>query len=335
MIFSRLPKNAQRPTLNAQRSTSERLNSSFLTPNSSFRRHSLRSGMTMIELVAALALFVVILGALLTIMNTATSLWSTARGQQREQAVGRQILDLLTDDLQHAVTDAPSNGVSSLPPPTFILDTRTNQTASGVQIVLQFARHAKRQTFPPAQSGTPLSLDAVFYTYFDNALFRHAIPLSVDYADPKTLGKLLDDQRPDVESKPLHEDILKYVRDPTRNPPPAPDWSFSLLAERIDLLDLPATLPEAFARKPKSKLRAAASTSATGFYRPPQYNYLETDVLPDRIDVALRLHSAEDWATLQRLQNDSSAEADRTQDRLGLRFSKQITFPAQGGSRLP
>jgi hypothetical protein len=291
--------------------------------------------MTMIELVAALGLFVVILGALLTIMNTATSLWSTARTQQREQTVGRNLLDLLTDDLQHAVTDAPSNGVPALPP-SFILDTRTNQPPSGVQIVLQFARHAKRQTLTPPQPGTPLSLDAVFYTFVDNALFRHAIPLSVDYADPKPLGKLLSDKRPDVVDKPLHENILKYVREPTRNvPPPTSSGTYALLAERIDLLDLPATLPEAFARTPKSRLRAAASTSATGLYTPPQYEYLEADVLPDRIDVALRLHSAEDWATLDRLKSDTSDEAENTRKHLGVFLSKQITFPAQGGSRLP
>ncbi len=293
--------------------------------------------MTMIELVAALGLFVVILGALLTIMNTATSLWSTSRSQQREQTVGRNILDLLTDDLQNAVTDraTPTNVGSSLLPPSFILDTRTNQPPSGVQIVIQFARHAKRQTLTPPQPGTPLSLDAVFYTFVDNALFRHAIPLSVDYADPKPLGKLLSDKRPDVVNKSLHENILKYVKDPTRNAPPTSSGTYALLAERIDLLDLPATLPEAFARTPKSRLRAAASTSATGLYTPPQYEYLEADVLPDRIDVALRLHSAEDWATLDRLQNDTSDEADNTRKLLGVFLSKQITFPAQGGSRLP
>jgi type II secretory pathway component PulJ len=295
--------------------------------------------MTMIELVAALALFVVILGALLTIMNTATSLWSSSRSQQREQSVGQSVLEILTDDLQHAVTDSgtPTNTTGTVPP-TFILDSRTNQPASDVQIVLQFARHAKRRASTGTTAGTPLSLDAVFYTFVNNALFRHVIPLSYEttFADAKPLGELLDGQRSKVEAPTLHAEILKYLKDPTKTTPAGCDWSFTLLAERIDLLNLPATLPEAYARKPPySHPIRLAYQSATGLLMPAEYDYLETDVLPDHIDVAIRLHSEEDWAALARLQNDSSEEACNQMQHLGLLFSKRIAFPAQGGSRLP
>jgi hypothetical protein len=295
--------------------------------------------MTLIELVASLALFVIIFGSLLTITNTATSLWSSSRSQQHEQAIGQNILELLSDDLQHAVTDSVTPSMTNAPAaPTFILDSRTNQPASGVQIVLQFARHAKPQSRVNTPTGIPLSVDAVFYTLVDNALFRHVIPLAyTSFADAEPLGELLDAQRANIDNKALHTDILGYVKDPDpeHHTQPTADWSYALLAERIDILALPAALPEAFAIKSKSHQSAPAQMTAAGIPQPPEYDYLSTDVLPDHIEIALRLHSEESWAILQRLQNDTSDEANTQRQVLGLRFSKRITFPAQGGSRLP
>lgn len=292
--------------------------------------------MTMIELVAALALFVIILGSLLTIMNTATSLWSSSRSQQREQTAGLNALDLLADDLQQAVTDsgAFSNTFADVKP-TFILDARTNQPADVVQIVLQFARYAKPQT--PPLSGVPMSIDAVFYTFVDNALFRHVIPLSYDFENAKPLGELLDDQRKNVDNKALHVKILAYLKDPSKNAEPTEKWSYTLLAERIDLLNLAATLPEAYARKlpDDSHQVSQALLNAAGIPQNPIYDCLKTDVLPDQIDIALRLHNEESWATLHRLENNMSEVANRQRLTLGFLFSKRITFPAQGGSRLP
>ena len=70
--------------------------------------------MTLIELIAALALFVIILGSLLTVMNTATSLWSSSRSQNRERATAENLAGLVFDDLYEAVAD---NGVAHDPHP--------------------------------------------------------------------------------------------------------------------------------------------------------------------------------------------------------------------------
>jgi len=315
--------------INVQRSTLERSNVRTL-------ERPPRSGMTMIELVAALALFIIVLGSLLTILNSATSLWSSSRSQQREQAAAQSLIDLLTDDLQNAVTDSgvPTNNTPTAAKPTFVLDSRTNAPADDVLIMLQFARHAIPHAQGTSPSGIPVSLDAVFYTFAGNALFRHVIPLSYPtFAQAEPLGDLLDEQRAKVENGTLHDQILKALSDPAIKP--SADWSYSVLATRIDVLGMLAAIPEAFVRKTLFHKTADARQTAAGLSLPPEYDYLETDVLPDRLDVALRLHSEEDWNTLQRLDGQSTDEADRKRQLLGLKFSKRITFPAQGGSRLP
>ena len=63
------------------------------------------NGYTLIELVAALSLFVVILGVLMTILNSATDLWSASRSQKKDLSAALAITDLIADDLYQAVTD--------------------------------------------------------------------------------------------------------------------------------------------------------------------------------------------------------------------------------------
>lgn len=294
--------------------------------------------MTMIELVASLALFVIIFGTLLTILDSATTLWSSSHSQESERSVAKNMLDVLSDDLENAVTDngVPSNTLA-VAYPTFVLDSRTNQPLGDVQILLQFARHAKPQTSGRTATDIPLSLDAVFYTLYGNALFRHAIPLSYTrISDAKPLGELLNEKRTRVENSALHAAIVGYAKDPANHSQPAAKWSYSLLAERLDILSMLASLPEAYARKPPdSRQISPAQTGGSTVSEPPLYDYLKSDVLPDHIDIALRLHNEEDWATLLRLENDSSDKAEKQRQNLGLCFSKRITFPSQGGSRLP
>lgn len=322
-----LPVNDQRPTLNAQRSTSE-------FSNSSSRMHRLRSGMTMIELVAALALFIIIFGVLLTIMNTATNLWSSSRSQSREQSSGQRILALIDNDLRQIATDSGSvsndTGISF---PTLIIKTPPPvRSEDDLFIVLQFARHAAANTLDNDENGTPrLSLDAVYYTFYNNTLFRHVIPLSASFDGTTPLGELLDDQRSKIESKAAHDQLIAAIRNPT--PSNSPDWTCTLLAERIEL-DLLASLPEPYARS-SSQQRIPASETEGGLRLPPEYDQLETDTVPDRLDVSLCLYSAEDWAALDRLMDDTSKASELKKRYLGQLFSKRITFPTRGGLRLP
>lgn len=97
----------------------------------------------MVELVAALALFVIILGLLLTVLDSATNLWSSARSQQREQLVADTVAGILAADLCEAVTDNGTPTNSTVVKPTFYLQTPASNAAPGeVTIVPGFVRTA-------------------------------------------------------------------------------------------------------------------------------------------------------------------------------------------------
>ena len=283
-----------------------------------------RSGMAMVELVAALALFVLILGSLLTILNTATSLWSSSRSQQQEQTSAENTGESIGADLYEAVTDngAPTNTADADIKPTFILSTPpSNTTPNNVVVVLGFARHASPHTYLENKNAVRISLDAVFYTYYNNALFRHAIPITYpSFDNPKPLGDLLNALRASVENPSLHDQILKSLSDPSVKP--SSIGSYLLLAERAEI-ELVATLPKNWAQKQN----AGSETVSLG--------ECEAIALPDRIDLAFRLYSKEDWASYQSLKLDHSAAAMLKKKHLGVLHSKRLTFPSKGGSRLP
>ena len=301
-----------------------------------------RSGMTMIELVAALALFVVILGSLMTVLNTATSLWSSSRSQQHEQAAAQNISELIANDFYQAVTDSglASNDVPETTRPTFLLSTPpTNASPEDVTLVLAFARHASPQTFTAegvvADPKLRVSLDAVFYTFYNNTLFRHVIPLKyTSFAEPEPLGELLHDLRAAVESKTVHDEFLAALLDPSQEP--SAKWTCVVLAQRVELV-VQAALPEAYVRKQDNAFDREPTEAAAGagFALPPTYDRLTSDVLPDQLDLALHLFSEADWSTWQRLKNDTSDDATRKKQHLGVLLSKRIAFPTKGGSRLP
>ena len=317
------------------------LGEAFLPVELRASKTRLKAGMTMIELVAALALFVIILGVLFTIMNTATSLWSSSRSQQREETTGRNILDLLTDDLQQAVTDSgePTISGSDETKPTFILATPTADILpTEATIILGFARHASPRT--PAVGSYRLSLDAVFYTLYKNALFRHTIPLFTSFSHPETepLGKLLDAalrDSVDDKTKTVYDNILAEQDLPVPADDPTVKGNYVLLAKRVKPVIL-ATLPEEYVRKNDNtyKMIQIAYQTATGLWMPPQYDRLTADVLPDQLDISLHLFDKEDWSNYPP-DSDSSVEANLKRKQLGMFFAKRITFPSKGGSRLP
>lgn len=293
--------------------------------------------MTLIELVAALSLFVIILGSLLIIMNSATALWTSSRSQQRELPVAQHIIELLAEDLQQAVTDNGSVSNSTANTATFILDSRPVQLGPNeVSIPLSFIRQAATPSRPDTGTGIPLSLDAVFYTVYGNALFRHVVPLSyTSFTRPETLGELLDQAQQKINVPGLHQAVMAFSTKGTVDPASLPAWSCTLLAERIGSFSLIAALPKSYEKNDWGRVKDETSTG-NGLTQPPDYDALETRVLPDRVDVAIELFSEESWNNLQRAfgRNDTS-EAERIQDQFGIRVSQRITFPAQGASRLP
>ena len=300
---------ARRPKLDAQRPTLEL---------------SRRVGMTMIELVAALALFVLILGTLLTVMDTATSLWSSSRSQQTEQTKAENIADIIADDLYEAVTDngVPTNSPSADIEPTFLLSTPpTNSSPNSVIVVIGLVRHASPRTYSDGNSANRLSLDAVFYTYYKNALFRHAIPLSyTTLNEPETLGELLGSQRTRVQDAGIHDKILDSLQNPATAV--SVPWSYLLLSERTEM-ELAATLPKTYVKNPGNGADPVTLGKVDAF------------ALPDQINLALRIYSAEDWSTYQPIKDNTSDDATLKKRGLGSFYSKLISFPAKGGSRLP
>jgi len=317
MTFARLLGNARRSTLNAQRPS---ISSGV---NDSASKRSSRAGMTMVELVAALALFVIILGSLLTVMDTASDLWSSPRSQQEEQTIAETVTSLMADDLYEAVTDngATTNDLTETGSPTFYLQSPVSNSAPGdVTVVLGFVRHASSRTAAQEADELMLSLDAVFYTYYDSALFRHVIPLAqtTSFAEPEPLGSLFETQLQKImASTSVHKELLDAVQDPTTSI--TADWTCSLLAQRIEL-GISATLPPEY-----------AGQDGADTVQPSQF---EATALPDSLDFAFCLYNAQDWASYLQIRNDTSDEAMRKKRQLGLLYSKRFVFPTREGSRL-
>ncbi len=273
------------------------------------------NGYTLIELVAALSLFVVILGVLMTILNSATDLWSASRDQKKEPTAALTITDLVAGDLYQAVTDISET--NDLYHSFYLFSPAITNTLSDtdptVTIHLAFLRPASPHTRIHAdlKSGTRTSLDMVFYTSYEFALFRHVIPVTIDFSETVTNGvarahSFITDASSIVNNPSLHRDLL----DPTASPP---ETTSSLLVERV----IPTFLAH---------------------YRDdpdPQPDDVQSDLLPHYLDLSLHLFDAEDWATYQSIRNDSSDAAELKRSLLGTLVSRRITLPQAGGSRLP
>ena len=300
---------------------------------------------TLIELVAALSLMVVILGILMTILNSAINLWGSSRNQKKDlTAIATSITDLIADDLYQAVADnsVPNNSTANAPEyPSFILETPPiNATLNDVVVLLAFARRSSSRVPDPDTAGatdTRFSLDAVFYTYYLNALFRHVIPLYNDFNDPEPLGTLLHELLDSIRNAGTHDDIIEALQDPTKSSDVK--WQYTLLAERV-LPSLNATIPEGFVRKEDPGFPHMVEGSdkrpiGNNMKLHPIYGRLTTDVLPDQIDVAFRLFDEQDWAAYWKLEKDSSPADVLKSSYLGTFISRRITLPQAGGSRLP
>lgn len=284
------------------------------------------SGLTMVELVSALTLFILIMGALTMALNKATTLWSTSHTSQPEQEQASLILNLIADDLQLAVTDNGTLlGSNEEPPATFLCDTTTNQV-EGTKIILQFVKQRTRQSLSNASLNDPPALDAVFYTFFQDqesaGLFRYVIPLRYsDLSHPEHIGKLLEELRPRVES----------------SAEPNTGEEYSLLSERLTPPIIVAGIPASYVQKTKYNLITAPADARMALQTVPEYNQFETAVLPDYIDISLRIFNEKEWIQYNRLVLSSVDDETfaRTQAHLGTFASRRITFKSMRGTRLP
>lgn len=263
-----------------------------------------RAGLTMIELMTALSLFVLIFGALMLALNSATRLWQSGT-QQHEEPLVQHALDLMVDDLHQALGDYPT-AFTNLSHSNFaflLQNIETNLNVDTPLTLLAFARYAAPRTRDPdLNSGTRIGLDAVFYTYYHNALFRHIVPLHVDYTHPEELSAIIGGNRDALENPGTHEELLaeRY------------DGSFTtstLLARRV-VPTLIAHFPEAV-------------------------DNCETNLLPHALDIALHHFSEVDWQKFLPLALDDSPQAVHQKQQLGVLLTRRIALPQSVGGRLP
>jgi len=303
------------------------------------KKYCSRAGMSMIELVSALTIFLFILGALTMALNKATTLWSSSHTNQYEKEKANHILTLIADDLQLAVTD---NGllenINSEIPVTFYSDATTNQAAGGnTKMLLQFVKYrTKASPFDTTPDAAP-ALDAVFYTFAEDSLFRHVIPLKYSNpADPEHIGNLLKDLRPLVESSALPRSLLDYLKDPLNGTEPTVDWEYSLLADKLIQPVIITGIPTTYAIKDKSNLISTPANPQT-LQSVPEYNKIESTVLPDYIDISIRIFNEADWFKYVNLFNTSVDDETfaRLQKNLGTYSSRRISFRTTRGARLP
>jgi len=308
---------------------------SFLLPPSLLRPlRGRNNAFTLIELVAALSLFVVILGILMTVLNSATEMWSASHSQKKEQTAALAITDLIADDLYQAVS------VGTNDYPIFILEPLpANPEPNKVYTILGFVRHASAHSPVPLSEKRP-SIDAVFYTYYDNALLRHVFAIKISTSVPQSIGKLVDEYKNELIEE-QHDKILKFARTEDGATYPVDiDWQWQLLAERADII-ITATLPRALIRmddpgKYPNEFPSEPDPDPDLHLPPLPVSRLYSDVLPDQVDIRqLRLCDQQDWAAYEPLRDKDTPKDRYLKAFLGTLVSRRITLPQAGGSRLP
>ena len=272
------------------------LNSSLLTSHSSFRRPGRRSGLTVLELVSSLALFIIILGALLVALNSATDIWTRSANKNRDQQKVRQALDLIATDLACAVAPRPpdakdtspaSSTSATDPEPLFQVSTKGTQ-AQVDQIGLYFIKTISPMELTDAKQ---LSLEFIAYSLTTNGLSRYSRPVQSE--TPRTTPPDLNNQLD------IFENAVKEIQTPT-------NILSSAIVEFAPLVYQP--------------LRNSPSTASQApvFYSP--VNSISLADLPDFVDVLIAYVDKNDWA------NSTSRTNYMT---------RRITLPTAQASRLP
>ena len=283
------------------------------------------SGLTLIELITALALFVLVFALLMTVLRFASHLWVPDQSDQQLQACGDTVMDILANDYYQAIADRgviPLSGKTN--EPTFVLDCNTNTLSTAVEdarVVLYFARHAssKMLTDDPLRT----SLDAVYYVLYRNCLSRHVYPVvhAAWENNTQTLGDFLLEGHDFL----LGEIDTIYNTFETGIGASTLVGSHSLLAERCEFA--------AVAALPPTMLKEVLVTDETLVV----LDQCEAYAVPDFLDVALMLYSEADWKALNTLLDNGGASTDDERMKLeflGKPFSKRIVYPAKGGARL-
>ena len=264
--------------------------------SSSFPRRSRRAGLTVLELVSSLALFIIILGALLVALNSATDIWTRSANRNRDQQKVRQALDLVATDLASAVAprrfDATAAVASATPgtaqKPVFIAE------RNATQVGLYFIRMCSPVELADARQ---LSLNMVAYSWTTNGLSRYTRPVQ-DETGSRSAAPDLNQQLERFKS-----DVL--ITQPPSNILTSATVGFATLLYQ----PLRVTPPTANAAIPYIGQDDAAV-----------FSEVKLDDLPDFVDILIAYADPEDWANGYGKTNY---------------MTRRITLPAAQASRLP
>ena len=198
-----------------------------------------QTGLTVLELVSALSLFVIILGMLFIAINGASDIWSHSTTQNKGQQSMRRILEKMGDDLDCAVGQPMTDASDK---PWFVLDypsARTNQCG------LYFVKSVS----PAEVSGENLrSLELVAYVLAteSNVLSRYTAAVSLNTAVGEQLDTFYTSHSPNstIVSNILTTLVTTFGVIACTNTPPAtafnlPGYYDNSPGKRVELYSLP------------------------------------------------------------------------------------------------
>lgn len=265
------------------------------SPVQDLLQRDLRSGLTALELVSALALFVIVFGTLLIALESANDTWTRSSDKNRDLLKARNALDLLATDLACAV--APRRAADR--------EADTSTTLGASQKPIFIAERAEKQiglyfvTFHPTTARSPqapLSLDLVAYSWTTNGLSRYVT--GVEAENNRTDAPDLCSQLENFKTK------VAAIQTPS-----------NILASTISSF--------AFLFYQPTKMTATGSSIAPHYIGYDDDNIaanIRLADLPDYADLFVAYINADDWA-----HGYTNSHA----------LTRRVTLPAAQASRLP
>lgn len=154
-----------------------------------------RAGMTMIELVSALALMAIVTATVLALLNKASVFWSGEAHNEMQDGEVDRFFRQWDDDLRQAVADTAGDVSSNV---TFCIDVPKRDIGAGERnYFLCFVRPSSPRGFEQAENGENkwrLSLDCVKYAAnADGEIIREVYPLYSDELVGKQVKEIWED----------------------------------------------------------------------------------------------------------------------------------------------
>jgi len=156
-------------------------------------RPNRRSGLTALELVSALALFVIIFGMLLVALNAATENWTRSADKNRNLQKVRHAFDLIATDLTCAVAPPRADALASEASAT--LGSAQKPIFIAEQTVKQVGLYFIKLCSPIELTGSKqLSLELVAYSWTTNGLSRYTRSVRTETVSPTATAPDLYEQ---------------------------------------------------------------------------------------------------------------------------------------------